>query len=65
MTESDDKSDDRTGGPGECPECGSPRCVWTRVEYSYVWKCPKCRRTGTEYFEDLYGPMSVPWGFLL
>lgn len=52
---------------GECAACGSIRCRYTRYprDYCTEWDCPDCGASGTEYDEDLYGPMSVPWGFLL
>jgi hypothetical protein len=29
------------------------------------WDCPDCGGHGVDYDHDVYGPMSVPWGFLL
>lgn len=52
---------------GECPNCGSEACVYTDKPQEYIieWDCPDCREEGHDGYEDLYGCMSVPWGFLL
>ncbi len=50
---------------GECGECGSQRCEYVVADYTVAYKCPDCGNDGSDAFEDLYGCMSVPWGFLL
>jgi transposase-like protein len=51
----------------ECPECGSDLCVVTNdpVAHMVEYDCFDCGYAGHDYYEDLYGCMSVPWGFLL
>lgn len=51
----------------ECGECGSERCEATDKPSEYVveYHCPDCGWEGSDCYSDLYGCMSVPWGFLL
>jgi predicted RNA-binding Zn-ribbon protein involved in translation (DUF1610 family) len=50
----------------ECPECGAMACRITddsrngTVEYD----CSACGYEGWDSYLDLYGCMSVPWGYL-
>lgn len=48
---------------GEC-DCGSMRCKYTREYYATRYECPDCGSEGIAYDEDVYGCMSVPWGYL-
>ncbi len=52
---------------GECGECGGNRCVYEndRRAYEIRCSCPDCGHECTDFYEDLYGCMSVPWGCLL
>jgi hypothetical protein len=52
---------------GECGDCGGQRCRYVRYPdtHSTEYDCPDCGEEGADYDEDLYGAMSVPWGFLL
>jgi hypothetical protein len=52
---------------GECGECGGMNCKATVSVEDYIvyYNCSDCGYNGHDYFEDLYGCMSVPWGFLL
>lgn len=50
-----------------CPECAKQ---FLRYEdrpdiYEVVCICGKCGYEDSVGYEDVYGPMSVPWGFLL
>ena len=51
----------------QCPECGSTDYfIEDRPKDYEVYSC--CKTCGYEYYDcysDLYGVMSVPWGFLL
>ena len=51
----------------ECPECGSDNFKTTNVpqQYCVEYVCFDCGYEGSDYYEDLYGSMSVPWGYLL
>jgi hypothetical protein len=49
----------------ECGECGGMNCKIKAEDYVVYYNCPDCGYEGHDYFEDLYGCMSVPWGFLL
>lgn len=51
----------------ECPDCGSEQCKMTRYsdQYKIGYECPDCGYDDFDSDEDFYGPMSVPWGFLL
>ncbi len=56
-----------TMNTGECPECGSQRCEYADdpERYEVRWRCPDCGHEGRDGYENLYGVMAVPWGFLL
>lgn len=51
----------------ECPECGQDGCQFTDEprEYQLVTECPHCGFECVDGYEDIYGCMAVPWGFLL
>ncbi len=51
----------------ECPECCGKRFeIKDNPEnYSVEYYCPDCGFEGHDFYEDLYGCMSVPWGFML
>jgi transcription elongation factor Elf1 len=50
-----------------CPECGEKSLVCTNdpANYQVLNSCSACGYEGKDYYEDLYGCMSVPWGYLL
>ena len=50
-----------------CPECGGEHFEITDIPERYVveYNCPDCGFEGHDFYEDLYGCMSVPWGFML
>ena len=50
-----------------CPECGKENFEITDIPERYVveYNCPDCGFEGHDFYEDLYGCMSVPWGFML
>jgi Zn ribbon nucleic-acid-binding protein len=50
---------------GECPECGGGRLRAWAEDYTVYYLCPDCGYAGHDGYEDLYGCMAVPWGFLL
>jgi predicted RNA-binding Zn-ribbon protein involved in translation (DUF1610 family) len=46
-----------------CPECGEVMDVWDDEEnYEWAYSCPHCGYEDADSYEDLFGPMSVPWG---
>lgn len=50
----------------ECPQCGqSLRIVDLPAEHLVRYECQNCGYEEHDGYEDLYGCMSVPWGFLL
>jgi hypothetical protein len=49
----------------ECLECGSMNCEVVNENYTIYYDCPDCGYEGYDFYEDLYGCMSVPWGYLL
>lgn len=49
----------------ECSECGGERCLITQRDYVVYYVCPDCGLDDHDSYEDLYGCMIVPWGFLL
>lgn len=61
--EANPKSDDLS----ECGECGAMACKVTDLpgEYRVEYSCSACGHEGWDCYSDLYGCMSVPWGFLL
>lgn len=52
---------------GQCPECGADGCVFTDEpeNYQLLTDCPSCGFECCDGYEDMYGCMAVPWGFLL
>jgi len=65
MNESHDTNPSENSEFGECPECGAMACrVWSE-DYQVFYECSECEHEGSDSFADLYGCMSVPWGFLL
>jgi transposase-like protein len=49
----------------ECPECGGEGWRLRCEDYVARYECPDCGHEGHDGYEDLYGCMAVPWGFLL
>jgi hypothetical protein len=49
----------------ECPECGGGRWHVRCEDYAAHYECPDCGHEGHDGYEDRYGCMAVPWGFLL
>ena len=49
----------------ECLECGGMNCEYVDENYAIHFNCLDCGYEGTEFYEDMYGCMSVPWGYLL
>lgn len=51
----------------ECLSCASPNGWGVRhpEQHSFEYGCQDCDEAGVDFDEDVNGPMSVPWGFLL
>lgn len=48
----------------ECVECGGTDLrMWVEDRQVY-YSCPDCGSEDSDSFVDLYGCMSVPWGYL-
>jgi predicted RNA-binding Zn-ribbon protein involved in translation (DUF1610 family) len=57
----------RGGQQETCPECGGGgfRTERDGGRYRVLYHCPDCGYEGQDGYEDLYGCMAVPWGYLL
>lgn len=51
--------------PVECSECGNECLLISREAYATFFFCLDCGVEWCDGDEDVYGAMSVPWGFLL
>jgi hypothetical protein len=47
----------------ECGECGSQNSLIIDENHTISYYCLDCKFKSKDYYEDLYGCMSVPWGF--
>lgn len=59
------RPDDLMAWSEECPECGKEMTVTDdRENYQWLYKCLHCGYEEMDDYIDLFGCMSVPYGFV-